>query len=153
MLLRFSEEHHTIRTGADIFKASLDQRSSTLVRACSSGNVLIGFKVHQVGVDDRVLDVLVTKQVHDRKQFTACLVILHSGLPMPERVKVGLFKPWIVKLQGYACMQQQEIEPLIREEAYLFAKYLRNERKMWNPRIANCRLRTIYDLNSQGYSS
>ncbi|MDH5267337.1 MAG: hypothetical protein OEW62_06615 [Candidatus Bathyarchaeota archaeon] len=72
---------------------------------------------------------------------------------MPERVKVGLFKPWIVKFQGYACMQQQEIEPLIREEAYLFAKYLRNERKMWNPRIANCRLRTIYDLNSQGHSS
>ena len=28
------------------------------------------------------------------------------------------------------------IETLISEEALLFAKYLRNERKDWNPRIA-----------------
>ena len=31
--------------------------------------------------------------------------------------------------------QQQEIETLINEEAYLFAQYLRNERKEWKPRI------------------
>lgn len=31
--------------------------------------------------------------------------------------------------------KQQEIETLINEEAYLFAKYLRNERMSWKPRI------------------
>jgi hypothetical protein len=30
-----------------------------------------------------------------------------------------------------------EIETLINEEALLFAKYLRNERQSWNPRIAD----------------
>ena len=33
--------------------------------------------------------------------------------------------------------ERQEIETLIREEALIFAKYLRNGRKEWNPRIAN----------------
>ena len=31
---------------------------------------------------------------------------------------------------------QQEIETLINEEAFLFAKYLRDERPTWIPRIA-----------------
>ena len=31
---------------------------------------------------------------------------------------------------------KQTIETLINEEALLFAKYLRNEREMWTPRIA-----------------
>ena len=31
--------------------------------------------------------------------------------------------------------KRQEVETLINEEVYLFAKYLRNERKTWNPRI------------------
>jgi len=31
--------------------------------------------------------------------------------------------------------KKQEIETLINEEAYLLAKYLRNERKTWIPRI------------------
>jgi len=31
--------------------------------------------------------------------------------------------------------KKQEVEILINEEALLFAKYLRNERKTWNPRI------------------
>jgi len=33
--------------------------------------------------------------------------------------------------------EHQTIETLINEEAFLFAKYLRNEIKMWNPRIAD----------------
>lgn len=33
--------------------------------------------------------------------------------------------------------KKQEIETLINEEALLFAKYLRNERKTWNPRIVS----------------
>jgi len=31
--------------------------------------------------------------------------------------------------------KKQEIETLINEEVYLFAKYLRKERKEWKPRI------------------
>jgi CRISPR-associated protein Cas1 len=31
----------------------------------------------------------------------------------------------------------QEIETLINDEAYRFAKFLRNERKMWNPRVVS----------------
>jgi len=31
--------------------------------------------------------------------------------------------------------KRQEIETLINEEAYLLAKYLRNERETWKPRI------------------
>jgi CRISPR-associated protein Cas1 len=33
---------------------------------------------------------------------------------------------------------QQTLETLINEEALLFAKYLRHERKQWNPRIVGC---------------
>ena len=39
-----------------------------------------------------------------------------------ERIKVG---------------NRQTIDTLISEEALLFAKYLRNERKNWTPRIPN----------------
>jgi len=33
--------------------------------------------------------------------------------------------------------EQQEIETLINEEALLFAKFLRDEQKMWTSRIVN----------------
>lgn len=33
--------------------------------------------------------------------------------------------------------KRQEVETLINEEAWLFAKYLRSERTMWTPRIIN----------------
>ena len=39
-----------------------------------------------------------------------------------ERIKVG---------------KRQTIDTLISEEALLFAKYLRNEKKDWTPRIPN----------------
>ena len=32
---------------------------------------------------------------------------------------------------------KQTIDTLINEEAYLFAKFLRNERTNWNPRLVN----------------
>ena len=34
-------------------------------------------------------------------------------------------------------MEKQEIETLINEEAFLFAKHLRKERKEWIPRIGS----------------
>lgn len=33
--------------------------------------------------------------------------------------------------------KRQILDTLINEEALLLAKYLRNEKKKWNPRIAN----------------
>ena len=38
--------------------------------------------------------------------------------------------------------EKQEFETIINEEAFLFAKYLRNERQSWNPRIACLNLRS-----------
>jgi len=35
--------------------------------------------------------------------------------------------------------KKQTIETLINEDALIFAKFLRNERKTWNPRMANTR--------------
>jgi CRISPR/Cas system-associated endonuclease Cas1 len=35
--------------------------------------------------------------------------------------------------------ERQEIETLINEEAFLFAKYLRGEKTHWEPRIAELR--------------
>jgi CRISPR/Cas system-associated endonuclease Cas1 len=43
----------------------------------------------------------------------------------------------IAKISRIRMGEQQEIETLINEEALLFAKYIRNERKVWTPRIMN----------------
>lgn len=56
------------------------------------------------------------------KEFTKRLDSLFSSMVNVPRVKVG---------------KQQEVESLINEEAQLLAKYLRNERKEWTPRIAS----------------
>jgi CRISPR-associated protein Cas1 len=57
------------------------------------------------------------------RAFTERLdALFHSTVEIP-RVKVG---------------RRQEVETLISEEAMLLAKFLRNERKDWNPRIAVC---------------
>jgi CRISPR-associated protein Cas1 len=42
-----------------------------------------------------------------------------------------------VEIPRYRMGKKQELETLINEEAMLFAKYLRGERKEWNPRIVN----------------
>jgi len=42
-----------------------------------------------------------------------------------------------LKFLGVRYGDKQEIESLITEEAFILAKYLRNERKSWNPRIVN----------------
>lgn len=42
----------------------------------------------------------------------------------------------IVEVPRMRVGEQQEIETLINEEAFLFAKYLRGERPTWTPRIA-----------------
>jgi hypothetical protein len=42
----------------------------------------------------------------------------------------------MIKIPRMQRGENQEFESLINEEALLFAKYLRNERKEWIPRIA-----------------
>jgi hypothetical protein len=41
----------------------------------------------------------------------------------------------IIEVPRIKVGKKQKIETLINEEALLFAKYLRDERKTWNPRL------------------
>ena len=50
--------------------------------------------------------------------------------------KLNLYFKTKVEIPRIKHGQKQEIETVINEEALLFAKYLRNERKTWTPRIA-----------------
>jgi len=56
----------------------------------------------------------------ETKDFTAKLNAYFKMIVEIPRIKVG---------------ERQTIETLINEEAHLFAKYLRNEKKEWIPRI------------------
>ena len=49
--------------------------------------------------------------------------------------KLNAFFQSTVEIPRIRIGKRQEVETLMREEAWLFAKYLRKERKMWNPRI------------------
>ena len=46
-----------------------------------------------------------------------------------------LIFPDKVKIPRIRMGSEQEIETLISEETFLFAKYLRDEKPTWNPRI------------------
>jgi hypothetical protein len=46
----------------------------------------------------------------------------------------------IVEVPRIMKGEKQQLETLINEEALLFAKYLRNERKEWIPRIVDLNL-------------
>jgi hypothetical protein len=48
----------------------------------------------------------------------------------------GLFESW-VDVGRVKHGNRQTVESLINEEALLLAKYLRNERKEWHPRLAD----------------
>ena len=50
--------------------------------------------------------------------------------------KLNAFFQSTVEVPRIRIGKRQEVETLINEEAWLFAKYLRNERKTWDPRIA-----------------
>ena len=58
----------------------------------------------------------------ETKDFTARLNDYFETIVAIPRIKVGSI---------------QTVETLISEEALLFAKYLRNEKKHWNPRMAS----------------
>jgi hypothetical protein len=57
----------------------------------------------------------------ETRDFTAKLNNYFETYIEVPRIKVG---------------ERQTIETLVSEEALLFAKYLRNERKGWSPRVA-----------------
>jgi hypothetical protein len=49
--------------------------------------------------------------------------------------KLNKYFKSIVEAPRIRVGKQQEIETLINEEAFLFAKYLRDERSEWTPRV------------------
>jgi len=51
--------------------------------------------------------------------------------------KLNAFFQSTVEIPRIRIGRRQEVETLMREEAWLFAKYLRKERKTWNPRIVS----------------
>lgn len=51
--------------------------------------------------------------------------------------QLNAFFESVVEVPRIRVGKRQTIETLINEEAWLFAKYLRNERKTWKPRIVN----------------
>jgi hypothetical protein len=49
----------------------------------------------------------------------------------------------MVEIPRMKVGERQTIETLINEETLLFAKYLRNEREVWTPRIAISSLKLV----------
>jgi len=74
-------------------------------------------------VTDFMMHLKMGKRIHLKEYETDCLAEdlnkLFDRMVNVERIKVG---------------NRQTIDTLISEEALLFAKYLRQERKDWNPR-------------------
>ena len=53
--------------------------------------------------------------------------------------RLNAFFQSAVEIPRMRIGRKQEVETLIREEAWLFAKYLRKERKEWNSRLPTMR--------------
>ena len=62
---------------------------------------------------------------------------LNESLQQEFFAKINLFFQSKVTVPRIRIGKSQEIETLINEEAYLFAKYLRAERPTWKPRIVD----------------
>jgi hypothetical protein len=61
---------------------------------------------------------------------------LNGGQTRQLMKQLNAFFETIVEVPRIRIGGRQAIETLINEEALLFAKYIRNEQKNWNPRIA-----------------
>ena len=61
---------------------------------------------------------------------------LNNSLTRDLMKQLNAFFEVIVEVPRIKIGKRQTIETLINEEALLLAKFLRNERKMWSPRIA-----------------
>ena len=64
---------------------------------------------------------------------TLRLVVLHSSL---EMAKLEIYFETEVDIPRIRVGKKQTLETLINEEALVFAKYLRQERQIWTPRIS-----------------
>lgn len=53
--------------------------------------------------------------------------------------RLNMFLECEVEIPRIRHGKKQTLETLINEEAYLLAKFLRKERKDWNPRIGQCK--------------
>ncbi len=77
-------------------------------------------------VTDFMMHLKMGKKIHLKEYETDSLAealnALFDRMVKVNRIKVG---------------KRQTIDTLISEEALLFAKYLKNEKKEWVPRIAN----------------
>ncbi len=77
-----------------------------------------------VFVTDFMMHLKMGKKIHLKEYETDSLAenlnAYFDKMVDVERIKVG---------------KRQTVDTLISEEAFLFAKYLRNERKEWKPRI------------------
>jgi CRISP-associated protein Cas1 len=80
-------------------------------------------------VNDFMMHLKMGKKIHLKEYETDSLAedlnAFFDRMVKVERIKIG---------------NRQTVDNLISEEALFFAKYLRNERKDWNPRVANVKL-------------
>jgi len=60
--------------------------------------------------------------------------------------KLSEFFESYVEIPRLQVGKRQTIETLIKEEALFFARYIRNERKSWTPRMA---LQNFYLINNR----
>jgi CRISPR-associated protein Cas1 len=84
--------------------------------------------------DAKVKDFIFKTEQHSNKKGKR--QYLNNNLTKEFTKKLDLFFQSTVEIPRMKVGKKQEIETLINEEAFLFAKYLRGERTTWIPRIA-----------------
>jgi len=70
--------------------------------------IVFFFHFDKLRVDQRVLYVAMTQDLHDVKDVS-CFCVFHSCLPVAESVKVDFFKSWISQFEGYAFSLDSEV--------------------------------------------
>ena len=144
--------------GADVFEACFYQGSGVL-HACKLEPYL-GFQhsmqyakpslvcdfveLYRYLVDDFVIlycqglkkrDFITKSETYRKRR--AKREYLNDAKTMDFMRRLNAFFRSTVEVPRIRIGKRQEVETLINEEAWLFAKYLRNERKAWKPRIVN----------------
>jgi hypothetical protein len=99
-LFSFSEDF-VASVVANEVEASFYQLARFLFRVGYFGRVIVVFEVDQMRVDEGVVDVSVTEELHDVKNVLG-LVVFHCGFPVSEGVEFDLEEPWVLQLGGGA---------------------------------------------------
>ena len=87
-LFSFPEEFSSIHL-CDVFETSFYQLSCFFEGRCSFADVVIVLDCYELRIDERICDVSVSEQMHDVQNVFG-LMVLHRGLPVPERMEVYL---------------------------------------------------------------